>query len=439
MKTINLLVTFFVLLLFAGFLNPALHAAEEYPNIVLIISDDQHWGDYGFMGHSVLKTPCLDRLAEQGLLFTRGYVPASLCCPSLASLITGQYPHQHRITSNDPPLPEGMKKGEFYKTQAYRDGRNMMIEQMKKAPTLPKLLAQHGYLSMQTGKWWLGDYSSGGFTHGMTKGGRHGDDGLKIGRDTMKPITDFLDLAAKEKKPFFLWYAPMLPHDPHDPPEQFLNNYKDKTNSIHQAKYWGNVERFDNTCGQLLDELEQRGLNEKTIVAYVCDNGWIQDQNSHRFAPKSKQSQYDGGLRTPIIVRWTGHITPNRNNTHSVSSLDIVPTLLKLAGLEKDTSQPGIDLLDSNAVESRKAVFGECFTHDFVDLLRPEKNLRFRWMIEDGWKLIVPQSGERTGIELYYLTDDPNETKNLAQSQQQEQRIESMLSKLNSFYDPQKP
>ncbi|MDR1963970.1 MAG: sulfatase-like hydrolase/transferase, partial [Planctomycetaceae bacterium] len=144
--------------------------------------------------------------------------------------------------------------------------------------------------------------------------------------------------------------------------------------------------------------------------------------------PKSKQSPYDGGLRTPIILRWTGHIVPNRDEVHPVSSLDLVPTLLKLAGLEKDASQPGIDLLDKNAVESRKTVFGECFTHDFVDLLSPEKNLRFRWMIEDGWKLIVPQPSEKTGIELYYLPDDPHETKNLAESQPQ--RLKTMLSVL---------
>ena len=73
------------------------------PNVVLILSDDQHWGDYGFMGHEHLRTPALDRLARESLVFTRGYVPSSLCCPSLASLITGRYPHEHKIVGNDPP------------------------------------------------------------------------------------------------------------------------------------------------------------------------------------------------------------------------------------------------------------------------------------------------------------------------------------------------
>ena len=80
-------------------------ATKKSPNIILIVSDDQAWGDYGFMGHPFIQTPNLDRLARESVTYTRGYVPSSLCCPSLASIITGQYPHQHRVTSNDPPVP----------------------------------------------------------------------------------------------------------------------------------------------------------------------------------------------------------------------------------------------------------------------------------------------------------------------------------------------
>src|SRR3954464_13739098 len=88
-------------------------APSRPPNVVLIISDDHGWTDYGFMGHPEVKTPNLDRLAAQSLLFPRGYVPASLCCPSLASIVTGRYPHQHKIVSNDPPLPTGLKGAEM--------------------------------------------------------------------------------------------------------------------------------------------------------------------------------------------------------------------------------------------------------------------------------------------------------------------------------------
>src|SRR5438445_486100 len=84
--------------------------AARPPNVVLIISDDQAWTDYGFMGHPHVKTPHLDKLAAQSLVYRRGYVPSSLCCPSLASMITGLYPHQNKISGNDPPTPPGSKR-----------------------------------------------------------------------------------------------------------------------------------------------------------------------------------------------------------------------------------------------------------------------------------------------------------------------------------------
>jgi len=408
---------------------------ERRPNIVLIVSDDQHWQDYGFMGHSVIQTPNIDRLAEEGLIYTKGYVPSSLCCPSLASLIIGQYPHQHRITSNDPPVPPGMDQGNFYRSEEYQQGREVMRESMKQAPALPRLLEKQGYLSLQTGKWWPCDYHSGGFTHGMTvRGDRHGDDGLQIGRETMKPIHDFLDLAAKEGKPFFIWYAPMLPHQPHDAAERFLAKYRDKTDSIHEARYWANVEWFDETCGELLDELSRRHLQDNTVVVYLADNGWIQERNDPNYASKSKQSQYDGGLRTPIIIRWPEKVRPNRDDLHRVSSVDIAPTLLKIAGLQKLENQPGIDLLDENAVAERKAIFGECFFHNFVDMNDPDTSLRYRWMIENDWKLIVPSPQEGGMIELYNLANDPHENHNLAT--ENPNRVKTMIPPLDEFYHP---
>jgi uncharacterized sulfatase len=383
------------------------------------------------MGHPVVHTPNLDRLAGQGLVYTKGYVPASLCCPSLASLVTGLYPHQHGITGNDPPNPKKLNGANFHNSEDYRQGRHNMVEKMKNAPALPKLLAEEGYLSLQTGKWWLEHFSNGGFTHGMSLGGRHGDAGLKIGRETMKPIDDFLDLAQKENKPFFLWYAPMLPHSPHNPPERLLQKYVDKTDSIHQARYWANVEWFDETCGNLLDNLDRRGLSENTVVIYLADNGWIQNQDNPRFAPKSKQSPNDGGLRTPIIVRLPGKISPKRDDVHRVSSLDIATTVLHLAGHTPVKEQTGIDLLDAESVAARHAICGECFTHDFVDLDDPAKNLRFRWIIEDDWKLIVPSATEGGNVQLFHLTNDPHEENDLAKSEKK--KIDELLPKLDSF------
>jgi uncharacterized sulfatase len=399
------------------------------PNVLLIISDDHAWTDYGFMGHPQIRTPRLDRLAAESLTFTRGYVPSSLCSPSLASIITGRYPHQHRITSNDPPMPPGVRRADPEGAAAFREGREVMNRHMEAVPTLPRLLAQRGYLSLQTGKWWQGDYRRGGFTHGMTRGERHGDDGLKIGRESMEPVHDFVAEARKQDRPFFIWYAPFLPHTPHNPPERLLAKYRDKASTIHIARYWAMVEWFDETCGELLDYLDRERLAENTIVVYVADNGWIQDPDAGRYGPKSKQSPYDGGLRTPIMVRWPGKVKPARSERLALS-IDIAPTLLKAAGLKPDPELPGVDLTDDAALRRRPAIFGECFTHDAVDLNRPVASLRWRWAVRGDWKLILPapQNEPDGKPELYNLAADPREETDLAAKEPERvQRLTRLL------------
>ena len=385
------------------------------PNLVLIVSDDQAWTDYGFMGHPHLKTPHLDRLAADSLTFRRGYVPSSLCCPSLATILTGRYPHDHKITSNDPPTVPGLSGKAFQESEAFRSGRDRMNQHMKAVATLPGVLKDHGYLTLQTGKFWQGHYSHGGFTHGMTRGDRHGDDGLQIGRKTLQPIEEFIDMATEQKNPWMVWYAPMLPHDPHNPPKKYLDRTKPLTSSDTIAKYWANVEWFDQTVGDLLGMLESKGLEKDTLVVYVTDNGWIQDPVQSRYAAKSKQSPYEGGVRTPIMLRWPGKISA-QDSSDFAHSIDLMPTVLKAIGIPSPKDLPGIDLLDTEARASRKIVFGECFTHNANNLDVPKENLRWRWAIRENWKLIVPNpSIEKNGVvELYDLAADPQEELNLA-------------------------
>jgi len=420
-------------------------APRRPPNILLLISDDQGWRDYSFMGHPQVRTPRLDRLASQSRTFPRGYVPCSLCCPSLASLITGRYPHQHKITGNDPPLPPGLTGAAANKDAGYRAKRREMIGFIDKVSTLPRLLGQEGYVSLQTGKWWQGHFRHGGFSDGMSqgdpdKGGRHGDEGLKIGRQTLQPIYDFIDRANRDGKPFFVWYAPMMPHQPHNPPERLLAKYRDKTSSLPVAKYWAMCEWFDETCGQLLDYLDRKKLADDTIVVYVTDNGWIQNPRADRYAAKSKQSPYDGGLRTPIMVRWPSHVAPSKSE-QLATSLDIAPTLLAAAGLKPDKDMPGLNLLDDAALTSRRAIFGECFTHNAVDIHDPASSLRWRWTIEGSWKLIVPAGrNEAKGEpELYDLSRDPDEEHNLAA--QKKAIVDRMRARLDVWWpgQPAKP
>lgn len=392
-----------------------LGAGENPPNIVLIISDDQAWTDYGFMGHPHIKTPNLDRLAAESLTFNRGYVTSSLCCPSLASIITGRQPHRHLITSNDPPCPPGMSRKDFPASPAFAAGRERMNKHLEAVPTLPVILKQQGYLSLQTGKWWQGDFSRGGFTHGMTHGGRHGDAGLDIGRKTMQPIRDFIATATSEKKPFLVWYAPMMPHDPHTPPQRLLDKYLPLAPSAHVARYWAMIEWFDETVGELLAILDKSGQRQNTVIGFIADNGWIQDPESPKYAPRSKQSQYDTGLRTPIMISWPGRIAPKRDDT-LISETDLLPTLLGCIGAPVPVGLDGIDVRNAAALAGRKAIFGAVYTHDSQDLDDPAKSLRWRWGISDGWKLILPNATNepKSTVQLFNVAADPLEQQDLA-------------------------
>jgi uncharacterized sulfatase len=429
-----------------GRLNAASPGADRPPNVLLIISDDQAWTDYGFMGHPHIRTPHLDRLAQESLLFPHGYVPTSLCCPSLASIITGLYPQQTRVTGNEPPLPPGLNRGQAGRDPRFQAGVARLTHLLDGFPTLPRLLARRGYQSFQSGKWWMGPYQWGGFTHGMThgdpkRGGRHGDVGLKIGREGLEPIFDFLDQTGS--RPWLIWYAPFLPHSPHHPPERLLARYRGLTNSLEVAKYWAMCEWFDETCGALLDGLDKRGLGDNTLVLYLADNGWIQRPDSPRYRADSKRSPYDGGLRTPILVRWRGHLTPQRVET-PVSSIDLAPTVLAACGLPATPAMCGVNLLDLDAVRRRRAVFGACFLHNAVVLDVPARNLTWRWCVAGRWKLILPNPVNlkeplKPGIpldapELYDLRSDPRETRNLAPTQPA--RVAALTALLNRWWAP---
>lgn len=434
---------FFALLLMARFAF-----AAEQPNVVLILSDDQSWTDYGFMGHDVIQTPHLDALAKRSAVFRRGYVPTALCRPSLMTLVTGLYTHQHKTSGNDPsPVVTNPR------TQAaeYKALRGKLISHIDHHPTLPKLLGERGYLSHQSGKWWEGNFKRGGFTHGMTRGfpqrgGRHGDDGLKIGRKGMQPVFNFIDESVEAKKPFFVWYAPFMPHTPHTPPKRLLDKYKSKTDSLFVAKYYAMCEWFDETVGQLVEHIDKAGQTDNTMIVYICDNGWIQNPNKGGYAPRSKQSANEGGVRQPTMFCWPGVIKPGDRGQQLCSSVDIVPTMLSAAGAEVPDTLPGLDLmsaLKSGSPTPRKEVFGEGCAHDIADLDNPQKSLLYRWVVEDKWKLLLTYDGEvgryksshpreEKRPQLFDLMADPHEKKNVAAVNPEV--VARLVKKLDGWY-----
>ena len=381
-------------------------AAAARPNVVMIIADDQTFTDFGFMGNDVVRTPNLDRLAKQSACYTAGYMPSSVCRPSLATLLTGLYPHEHGIHFNHPPPGNSrlnrMASGDYYAARAKAE---RLIAEI---PALPRILARHGYDSLQTGKFWEGHYRNAGFTHGMTTGRAagvpgcwdktlpdgvtvahgNGDVGLTIGRKTMEPIRRFLDdHTAPNSRPFLLWYAPVLPHEPHNAAEKYLGLYRDQPDlPTHFVHYYAACTWFDDTVGQLLEMLDERSQLKNTLFLFVVDNGWTPSANAHPKYPgyavdkRSKRSPFDRGLRTPILIRWDGHV---RSATHTVpcSGVDVVPTILSALGLaDKTAGMSGIDLMPSalghESLAADRAVFGEIYPGDASTLGNPAPTWR---------------------------------------------------------------
>jgi len=425
-------------------------AADTPPNVVLIISDDQAWTDYGFMGHDTIQTPHLDRLASRSALFRRGYVPTALCRPSLATLITGQYASVHGVTGNDPATPKDKK--------AMHELRGKLIGKIDNYATLPTLLGLRGYASHQSGKWWEGSFQRAGFTHGMTRGfpepgGRHGDDGLRIGREGMEPVLNFINESVQRSQPFFVWYAPFLPHTPHNPPARLLKKYSIPGRPKRLAGYYAMCEWFDETCGQLVDHLKKRKVSDNTLIVYVTDNGWIQrtpttevpDGWKPQFAPRSKQSANEGGIRTPIMLCWPGRIAPS-DRDDVVSSIDLFPTILSAAGVDAISEHPGINLMPALTQQKaidRDAIFGESFAHDIIDLENPQDTLLYRWMIRGRWKLLLTYDGIVSRYkavhqhvpkepQLFDVLADPHEENNLAVNDPQ--RVAQMATRIAEWY-----
>lgn len=420
-----------ILVLIAWFLalgQPIFAADKARPNIVLLISDDQAWTDYGFMGHRDIRTPHLDKLAKRSLVFERGYVSAPLCRPSLATMITGLYPFQHGITGNDV------------------DGHNNRAEldaPLRKAfhqhPSFIRTLTASGYLAHQSGKWWEGSWQEGGFTAGMThgdpkRGGRHGDAGLTIGRESIEPVTSFIDEAAGQNKPFVVWYAPFLPHTPHNPPKRLLDKYTVEGRAMDVAKYYAMCEWFDETCGQIIDHLDRKKLSDNTVILYICDNGWAapstnaNDPNQklwNQYAQRSKSSPYENGIRTPIMVSWPAHMTPGRRE-ELAHAIDLFPTIAAATGVKAPANLPGINLLDEAARTNRKRVFGVCNSTHNMTVGKPDDTLQYLWCVEGDWKLLVRYAGKDTSqyknlhvwdtapVRLYNVKNDPHEKNDVA-------------------------
>ncbi|MCR9230542.1 MAG: sulfatase-like hydrolase/transferase [bacterium] len=468
-----------LLLILGGFTCCRTSLAEDSrrPNIVMIISDDQTYRDFGFMGNRQIKTPQIDQLAAQSARFVNGYLPTSVCSPSLATLLTGLYPHQSGIHYNHPP-PGNSAFNRMTSRKEYEQTRSPAFQLIQSVDTLPRLLAAHGYRCLQTGKFWEGHYRNAGFTEGMTifepvpgqnfGGNRklangtlaahgNGDWGLKIGRETMQPIYDFVKDCEKESTPWLVWYAPYLPHQPHDSPQKYFDLYRNQPGvKKNEIAYYASCTEFDDTVGDLVRFVEKEADVKNTLFLFVIDNGWtpgerpMQPRENYHHTKASKRSPFEDGLRSPILIRWDG-VTQPATLTELVSSIDVVPTLLNAAGLKKEAQRlPGVNLLPAaegkEALPADRAVYGAIFPGDASSLKHPERDVAHRWVRQGNLKLITSHNANPQGKTwnnytrgdvLYDVVKDPAETNNLIDDPQFKVPQQTLRELLNQWWNPE--
>ncbi len=310
-------------------------AVTDRPNIILVIGDDHGFPYFGFMGDELVKTPELDRLAERGTLFTNVHSTASSCRPALNTLLTGLHPLQWAAELGT--LEEA----------GHHVAPHRAIEHVE---TLPKMLARAGYASFQAGKYWEGPYPLAGFTAGMAREDLP-DKVMSpsvhdLGRETLQPVFDFID--ENTERPFFLWFAPMLPHLPLDPPEHHRAVYDGHGLSAEATRYFGNCTWFDEVTSDLLRYVAEKGLTERTLVVYLSDNGWEQPRERESGSPiggaRGKLSMFELGFRTPVIFSWPGQVPAAQSIEGRASLVDVVPTLADFAGVQVPARLPGRSL-----------------------------------------------------------------------------------------------
>ncbi len=396
------------------------------PHIVIVLADDLGPGDIGCYGGEVARTPNLDRLAKGGTRFTQYYAASPICSPSRAGLLTGCVPARWKITS-------------FLQTHAGNRGCAQADFLDPEAPSLARILRLLGYRTAHIGKWHLGGgrdvrnapkFAAYGYDeHAGTweSPEPHPDitatDWIWSAKDKVKRwdrtaffVERTLDFLRRNKdRPCFvnLWLD-----DPHTPWVPSAAAKKGNT----RANLRGVMEEVDRQIGQLLKGLKALGIENNTLVIFLSDNGPLPTFGGARTVGLrgSKLSLYEGGLRLPCIIHWSGVVPAGRTDATTVlSATDFVPTLAALtgaklpAGVKFDGEDRGQALRGKPLKERQRPLFWEYGRNEKYFKYPPEKDRSPNLALRDGsWKLLVNADGSRT--ELYNLAADPRESKNLA-------------------------
>ena len=392
------------------------------PNFLIILTDDQGYGDVSTYQPSDVRTPHMDRLAAEGMLFTHIRANATVCSPTRAALLTGRYADRVGVPGVVRTTPRD--------SWGYFD---------PSTPTLADHLRRAGYHTALVGKWHLGLTSPNtpgergfDFFHGFlgdmmdsyTTHLRHGKNYMRRNGEVIEPRGHATDLfsdwageylrerAKVKDQPFFLFLAYNAPHFPIEPPAAWSEQVRQRAPDMApiRAANVAFVEHLDEGIGRVLAALTATGLVTNTVVIFTSDNGGSlpHGQNNDPWRD-GKQSHYDGGLRVPFAVRWPGKVAAGSRSDYAGLTFDVFPTLLELAGAERPPDLDAVSLVPVLRGQSP----GEPRDLYFV---RREGGPRYlgksyEALIRGDWKLL--QNDPFSPLELYNLKNDPQEQSNV--------------------------
>ncbi len=444
---------FGILLSLCGLANAAPPNAAQ-PNVIVIITDDQGYGDFSAHGNPVLKTPNMDQFRESAVRFTDFHV-APMCSPTRGQLMTGI---------------DAMKNG----CTAVCEGRSMMRADL---PTMANFFAESGYATGHFGKWHLGDSyphrpEDRGFQEtihhrawGITSLADHWENHTDVYYDPILShngvdkkfegyCTDiffdetmkWIDQQAQEEKPFFVYLPTNTPHVPDIAPEKYLEPYVgDFEGKKMPTHFYGMIANLDENLGRLENFLEEKKLKDNTIVIYLADNGTQSTLAKEIFNAgmrEKKTSVYEGGHRVPLFIRWpNGELQHGKNIAEMVQVQDLLPTLIELCELKSiesplpfdGTSLAGLLTGDSSELPDRKLVV------QYRSSGEPWDPAVVMW---NEWRLLRPKKGRNpqppnAALELYNLAEDPGQTTNVIE--QNAEIADAMKAHYETWYADAKP
>ncbi len=394
------------------------------PNIVLILIDDMGWKDLGCTGSNYYETPNLDKLASEGMLFTRAHSACAVCGPSRAAIMTGRYPARLHFTGNyDTNDPK-------YKMISAKRRKGLALEEI----IIPETLKRKGYISGLFGKWHLGyeipvtehgfDTNVGGCGIGLPSShispyftrqkNPYLKDGPKGEYLTDRITDEACDFVRKNQdKPFFVYLSHYAVHSPNNGKPELVAKYKNKpTDDQNNSVFAAMVESVDDSVGKVVATLEELGLTEKTLIIFTSDNGGQKATSCYPLMAQ-KAYPYQGGTRVPFIVKWPGVIKPASKCETRVYGVDIYPTILDILKLKADPSKviDGVSLVPllKQTGEIKKRAL---YWHFPQYTSGGTKTGPYSCMIKDDWKFYLFY--EDNGVQLFNLKKDPYELNDLS-------------------------